>query len=456
MFPIPPVAEPLVRAICPVFTRPTFQRFILLMSGLIVTMGRHTVSRALAAMQPRVQGHWCNYHRIYSAARFSMWKLAAAVVREVVILLPGDQPIILVVDDTVDQKTGDRVWAQGAHRDARRSTRSRTSIKFGHKWLVMGVLVQLPGMDRPWALPILCGLCRTKKIAAKTGQRAKTPSQLSGQMLIRMMRWFPTRKFILLGDSRAVSHQVACFAHRHRDRVTLISRLRADANLYDPPRHPARQTRGGGRARKGRKQPSPCNRLAELPHQTEQVQWYGSSQRQISHVSDTGLWYNKHSVQVVPIRWVCVLGNPRQNLENAYFYSSDPAMPARRIIEMYARRWNIEVTFEECRALLGLETTRHWCRQSVLRVVPILFGLFTAVSLIWKELFQQMHGDDQQRLSQTPCYRKRSMTFADALYLVRQELWTKSLLGHRDSRRCLNSLPQSVRTMLLWHLAAAA
>ena len=67
-------------------------------------------------------------------------------------------------------------------------------------------------------------------------------------------------------------------------------------------------------------------------------------------------------------------------------YSSDPAMTAARIIELYVLRWNIEVTFEETRALLGLETTRHWCRQSVLRVTPLLLGLFTAITLIWNRL----------------------------------------------------------------------
>src|SRR5436853_579541 len=84
-----------------------------------------------------------------------------------------------------------------------------------------------------------------------------------------------------------------------------------------------------------------------------------------------------------PDRWVCVLGDPKEHLEDAYFFCSDVTMSAASIIEHYARRWNIEVTFEETRALLGLETTRHWCQQSVLRVTPILLGLFTAVVLIW-------------------------------------------------------------------------
>jgi hypothetical protein len=452
MFQTPKAAEPLVASLRGVFTGCTFEHFLTLMCGLIVTMGRRTVSRALRVMEPHLVGHWCTYHRIYSQAKFSMWKLAVAVTRQVVAMLPAEEPVILVADDTVQQKTGPKVWAKGAHRDARRSSRSHTGIKFGHKWLVMCVLARLPGMNRPWALPVLCALCRPPRTAGQIGQRHKTPSRLSLQLLMRLMRWFPDRKFILLGDSRAVSHAVACFAHRHRDRVTLISRLRGDANLYDRPL--------SNRGKKGGKKPSPQKQVRHLPRQTGTLAWYGSSRRRLTYASDTALWYSVHSVRVTPLRWVCVLEDLKLKMEQAYFYSTDPQMPARRIIELYAMRWNIEVTFEESRTLLGLETTRHWCRQSVLRVTPILLGLFTAVGLIWKELSSQIDDPQRQRFSQTPCYQKRTMTFADALYWVRRELWTGTLLQPHQSRRgCsrpLRSLPPSVRDTIIWHLAAAA
>jgi hypothetical protein len=115
-------------------------------------------------------------------------------------------------------------------------------------------------------------------------------------------------------------------------------------------------------------------------------------------------------------------------------------------------RWNIEVTFEEARALLGLETTRHWCRQSVLRVTPILMGLFSAVTLIW----QQLPAKKRRCLSQTPCYQKEHLTFADALYAVRREMWETTLAGNRHETQCLTHLPPPVRSLILWHLSTAA
>jgi hypothetical protein len=459
VFSIPAVAEPLALAIrdAAVFTRPTFRRFVALMSGLIVTMGRRTVSHALALMRPTVglRGHWSDYHRLFSAARFSMWTLAAVLVRQVVALLPAGAVIELAADDTVIGKDGDRVWAKAAHRDPTRSSRSKTVVRFGHKWLALCVLVRLPGWDRPWALPVLCGMCLSPKAAAKVKRAAKTPSQLARQLLIRLMRWLPDRKFILIGDYQVVTHRTAQFAQRHADRVTVIGRLRADANLYAAPvRGEARGSRTGRRyPRKGRKLPSPSKQAGELPQVEQEVAWYGGGRRTVKHVSEAALWYDKHANAVTPIRWVDVLADPKHGTDDAFFFCSDPATNAALIIELYARRWNIEVTFEESRACLGLGTTREWCRRSVLRMTPMLLGLFTAVALLWRELPATRR---RTRWGVTPCYQKQSVTFADALAAVRRELWEQLLLGHRRQRRCLDRLPPSARRAILWHLAIAA
>ena len=450
---IPAAAEPLVEAISDTFTKPTLRRFVTLMCGLIVTMGRRTVSHALVPITPLLDGHWSDYHRLYSAAKFSMWSLAAALVRQVVKLLPADAVIELVADDTVDGKEGDRVWARGTHRDPARSSRGHDAMKFGHKWLSLCVLVQLPGWDRPWALPLLCGMCISPKVAAVTGVRQKTPARLARQMLIRLMRWLPERKFVLSGDHQVITHETAAFAQRHAGRVTVVGRLRGDANLYAAPADPRRQCRTGVCARKGRKLPSPAQRKDELPPRSGEIVWYGGRRRKLRYVGEESLWYDKHGSGVTPIRWVCVLGEPKQKLDDAFFFCSDARQEASWIIERYARRWNIEVTFQEARALLGLETTRHWCRQSVLRVTPILLGLFTAVVLIWQELPRT-----RRRVcwSQTPCYTKQAITFADVLAAVRRELWQTTLLRHRRQSQCLNRLPPALRKAVLWHLAAAA
>jgi hypothetical protein len=193
--------------------------------------------------------------------------------------------------------------------------------------------------------------------------------------------------------------------------------------------------------------------ITRLKETTEQVAWYGASQRKMRCFSDTSPWYDNRANAATPIRWVWVCGEPQARLEDACFFCSDPAMAAGKIIEHYARRWNIEVIFEEVRVLLGLETTRHWCKKSVLRVTPILFGLFTATALIWRQLPAA-----RKRVISTamPCYAKHTITFADALAAVRKELWQATLMQHRGKSGCFMSLPKLLRNTLLWHLSAAA
>src|SRR4051794_29125944 len=178
-----------------------------------------------------------------------------------------------------------------------------------------------------------------------------------------------------------VTHQTVAFAHRHADRITVVGRLRGDANLYAAPANPNRKSRCGGLVKKGRKLASPSKQIKKLAVIERKIEWYGNSHRKVRHATEQALWYDKHHSGVTPIRWVCVLGDPKQNQEDAYFFCSDGAATGVWIIQQYARRWSIEVTFEESRALLGLETTRHWCKQSVLRVTPILLGLFSVVTL---------------------------------------------------------------------------
>jgi hypothetical protein len=91
MFRIPAVAKPLVEAVAQasVFSQPTLERFLVLLCGLIVTMGRRIVSRTLLTMRPMLRGHWSNYHRFFSHAQFSMCSLAWVLICEVVKLLPA-------------------------------------------------------------------------------------------------------------------------------------------------------------------------------------------------------------------------------------------------------------------------------------------------------------------------------------------------------------------------------
>ena len=52
------------------------------------------------------------------------------------------------------------------------------------------------------------------------------------------------------------------------------------------------------------------------------------------------------------------------------------------------RRWQLEVTYEEARAHLGVETQRQWSERAILRTTPALLGLFALVTLLAHQLLR--------------------------------------------------------------------
>jgi hypothetical protein len=134
-----------------------------------------------------------------------------------------------------------------------------------------------------------------------------------------------------------------------------------------------------------------------------------------------------------------------------YFYTTDPALTPAEVIEHYARRWNIETTFAEMRAYLGLETTRGRCARTVLRAEPCLFGSYTVVALWYEQLpaeAQDEPGVDWEG--------KATVTFSDTITSVRRWLWRNWACATDGHEATFAKLPEPLRRALLYALAPAA
>jgi len=452
MFCLPPEAR-LLESFAPAFTTRTFPHFLLLSVAAIVCCGRRTVSRLLWSVRCLLEAHPCTYHRVFSQARWSCWHLGRLLTAAVLARIPADQPVLLPTDDTTDgPHHGKRVYGKGCWRDAVRSSASRFTVKWGHKWVVLAIRIRFPFCRRAWALPVLVALARKRALNRQEKHRHKSPAELGRQLLAVLIHWFPQRKFILLGDWGYGSHDLAWFCHRHRHHVTLVARCRNDLNLYALP--PARRRPGRGRrCRKGRKLPSPKVVAARGRHVRRTVRWYGESQRELELFSACGGWYRGRGhgrAALVPVRWVHV-HDPITGRDD-WFETTDPTLRPEQIVELFAGRWSIEVTFEEVREHLGLESTRHWSPASVLRGGPCLLGLFSVVSLIFAHLAEHK----TVRVRQMPGYHKTEPTFSDALFAVRRLLWSQTILKHAFPRIDVAEFPRSLRQFLLERLAQAA
>ena len=152
--------------------------------------------------------------------------------------------------------------------------------------------------------------------------------------------------------------------------VTLISRLRLDARLFDFP-GPEVPGKRGPKPLKGKRLP----RLKDLVDDPEQdwqeahVKWYGGVIKHIRFLTGVCLWHTPGQKPVL-IRWVLVI-HPDGKCRPEAFFSTDTQLTLIQIVEYFVLRWGVEVTFEESRRHLGVETQRQWTDKAIARSICI-------------------------------------------------------------------------------------
>lgn len=443
------IAGALLQALAAAFRRRTYERFAVLLLAAILTTGCRTILNLLRTVDGLAPGHPSSYHRVFSHRRWSLWRLGRALAGYILQRWLPTGTVTVAGDDTVTEHRGAKVYGKGCHRDAVRSTRSYTAFRWGHKWVVLALLVQFPFASRPWALPVLVALYRSEAWNAEHGRRHKTPAQLLRQLLAVLCRWFPERRFVCVADSTYASHELARFAARHQRRLALVSHFYPDARLYEPP-PPVRGKRGPGRPpQKGAKLPTPQEVVAaRRRRQRLNVTWYGGGRRDIAVVTGTGLWY-RSGEGLVAVRWVYVHDRSGTHRDE-YFFTTELSLTAQAVVETYTGRWNIETTYQELRAYLKVDKTRGRKEQTVLRVTPCLFGLYSVVALWYADLPRRWRG---QRAVARP--DKEAVTFSDAITAVRRWLWSEWVFANPAHKGAFAKFPRRLRNTLLRGLAPA-
>ena len=146
----------------------------------------------------------------------------------------------------------------------------------------------------------------------------------------------------------------------------------------------------------------------------------------------------------MPIRWV-LTRDPEGKREPKAYFSTDQGQSAAAIVEDFVKRWSLEVTYEESRAHLGVETQRQWSDLAIERSTPCLLGLYSLVIL----LGQALHPDGKIPIQQTAWYSKTQATFSDILATVRRHLWSGLTFQTSASHPDFCLVPRSDLTRLL-------
>lgn len=443
---MPPLPSEFLAVIIPyagLFCRRVFVHVQLLLVGAILAPGKRTITSVLRIVGLSQEAHFHKYHRVLSHARWSARLAARVLVRQLVAVFVPAGPVLLGLDETLERRWGKRIGALGVYRDAVRSSKDYFVKCSGLRWMSVMLLVSIPWAGRVWALPFLTALAPSLKWAQAQQRPHKTLSDWARQLLVQVHRWLPERQVIAVGDSGyAVLELLAAV----RPYLTLITRLRLDAALYEPvPERPAGQR---GRTRlKGARRPLLSQLATAADTCWQELRLPPDARGRVQCVeiaSDTALWYHAGKPPV-PIRWVLV----RRGKELSAFLSTDQTMSAADIVTYFTRRWAIEVTFAQVRAHLGVESQRQWSEQAIARTTPVLLALFSLVTL----LAHRLHEQGLLRCQSSAWYRKHTLTFSDALAAVRRYLWAQPLFS--TSATDTVSVKLTRHQYLIWQEALA-
>ena len=313
----------------------------------------------------------------------------------------------------------------------------------GLRWLSAQLLVHIPWAGRIMGLPFLTVLAPSKRFYAEKLRSPKTLVDCARQVALQIHRWLPGRHIVLVGDTAFAAID---FLAAVRGYVSVVTRLRLDAGLYAPapPRRPGR----GRPPVKGKRLPTLSQVLqdANTVWQRHTVAlWYGRTNRLVEIATGTAVWYHSGSPPV-PIRWLLVR-DPSGELAPQAFLCTDLDAAPVDILQWFVSRWQLEVTFQESRAHLGVETQRQWSDLAIMRTTPALLGLFSLVTL-WAH-------DLAARLPLAPrtaaWYPKTHCTFSDAIAAVRRQIWHHQVSFLSRQHRDVIQIPRQ-----LWDRAANA
>jgi hypothetical protein len=437
----------LLTAFASCFGAPSYRTFEAVIAGWVHCLGRRTITAVALASGGVGRRHISVFHRFFSRAIWSLDELGRILFGLAVAWVPADQPLYLVIDDTLARKGGKGVALASMHHDPLLSTGRKPFFSFGHVWVVLALWVPLPmGGARGFAVPVLFRLyvgakrggqrdapsrattgtrLRAAQAAHPPASRRPTKLELARELIGLVATWAGDRTLYAVVDSAYAGQELL----RNRPpTVHVISRLRLDAALWTRPR---RRIRGRiGRPRKrGKRVPAPhvlaagWRRWRPLP-----VTLYG---RPVTpHIfALTALWYAalpEHPVRIVVVR------DPMGRRQDEAFFCTDPGVTDGFILEGYARRWTLEVTFHDTKQHLGLADSQAQSATAVRRTAPVA-GLVYALILLWYA--DHVHPDVAAGHRPTawpdrPWYRaKTAPSFPDMLAALRRAGWRRYLSG---------------------------
>lgn len=406
------------------FTAPSYRRFLVLMHGWLVCIGKHTVTgvmRAAGVAEHDVSG----FHRFFSRGAWEAQDVGFVVLRLALRLVPSDTPVAMTLDDTLARHTGKHISSAGMHRDPLLSTANKPFFHFGHKWVVLAIVVTMPWGKR-LSLPVLARLYRSEKAAKAAGKPHVKLTDLGLQMLSELGNRYGQRRFVVYADNAYVNRTIV---QGRPKSIEVVGRGRMDAALYALP--PKRMPSTPGRPRiRGRKLHSPQQRAGSRRGWTKlSVEIYGRT-AEVQVKTFDAIWYKVSHGSL--LRIVIVRGWPGHDKDDV-LVSTDLSLPAKAVIEGYCQRWSLEETFGWVKSRLGFEDPHNRVEHAVHRTAPMALWCYSLV-VIWYAQWSRRRKHLPMRSGRW--YRdKTAPSFADMLATLRRQCWSVWVCDQAEAGR---------------------
>ncbi|HET9118065.1 MAG TPA: transposase [Pseudonocardiaceae bacterium] len=421
---VPGSLDGLLSLLEPCFSQPTFQTFRALVRGFIGRVGEHTVTGMWQAARLAGRVHHSRGHDFFAYRRWEPDDLGLRLLEFLVTVLVKDEPVRLAVDDTLFGRSGKRVW--GAHylHDGAQPEGSGRRTRWGNCWVVVVLVVCLPcAGGRQVGLPILFRLFRPKD--DEHPGRSSQP-ELGRELIDLILARFPSRAVQLVMDGAYASQAWRGLPGR----VTLTTRMRANAALYAPA--PGPTGKRGRPALKGARLPSLTQIAATAAFAPIMITGPDGRQR-TAHVHRFAcLWYGPFHTQPIT---VLLIRNPgtADGFDIALASTDTTATPAE-LIARYDSRWTIETCHQEAKAH-GVGDARNRVQAAVERTVPFAF-LCQTITIAWYQIYGDPDRDLTARRRHAPWYHhKTTVSYSDMLAALRRELIRTEFLAqaHRQT-----------------------
>lgn len=440
MLSLPSALSSAIGVFAPVFSRPVWLHVKVLMIGAVLAPGQQTVTAMPRIMGLSAAPNFQTYHRVLNRAVWSPLSASRLLLRLLVAVFVPRGVVLFGLDDTIERRRGDPITAKGIYCDPVRSSHAHRVKASGRRWRGCMLLTPIAWAQRVWALPCLTVLCPSERFYEQPGRRHHTWLERAWQIIQLVRRWLPGREVVFVTDSRFAALEWLALVTQLPG-VSVITRLRLDAALYDPP--PPRVLGQRGRPRlKGKRQPTLEAVLADEKTQWSKLtidDWYGEGPREVEVATDNAIWYHAGKPPVA-IRWV-LIRDPHEHFTPQALLSTHLEHTPAQMLTWFVRRWTMEVTWEEARAHLGMETQRQWHDRAIARVTPALVRLYAIMTLTAHLLMEK----GAACVRSTAWYSKTHPTFSDAMAWVRRQWWEHL---HFSTSQQETDMMQMPRTLL--------